>query len=127
MTQFEKLQDILKNPSGYSVKKNTCVYKCLQKIAMYGIAQTGTSSRNSKKLFTVDVLTVLRNSGICCECYNNAPRGGANGEHVKLRGKVYKDVVYNFAAFKKNCENSGIKKYYYIYNIEQDYIKELLK
>lgn len=59
--------------------------------------------------------------------YNNAPRGGASGEHVELIGKVAKDVKKGFKAFATRCELSGDKKYKYSWNIEGDYLETLKK
>lgn len=109
MTQFEKLQDILKNPKNYGVKSNTREFKMLCKLYLYGKVQTGKSGISFKYVLTYEVFNVLKAAGISCEHYNESPQGGANGEHVALCGKVKKDVVRNYAKFVK--EHSDLMRY----------------
>ena len=99
----------------------------LEEIAMHGIAQTGYSDKSTKYVETYGVFDALRGAGIACKHYNNAPRGGASGEHVELIGKVAKDVKKGFKAFATRCELSGDKKYKYSCNIEDDYLETLKK
>lgn len=128
MKQFDKLRELLKDPKKYGVKKNTRVYRMLEEIAMRGITQTGYSDkRNKKYVETYGVFDALRGAGIASKHYNNAPRGGASGEHVELIGKVAKDVKKGFKAFATRCELSGDKKYKYSWNIEDDYLETLKK
>lgn len=122
MKQFEKLQNLLKNPKKYGVKKGTRVYKMLQELAINGIVRTGYSNKNIKYIETYGVCDALRLAGISCKYYNDAPRGGACGEHVELIGKVAKDVKASFCAFRDVCEASGKKEYLFSWNIEQAYI-----
>lgn len=109
MTQFEKLQDILKNPKNYGVKSNTREFKMLCRLYLFGKVQTGKSGIGFKYVLTYEVFNVLKAAGISCEHYNESPRGGANGEHVALCGKVKKDVVRNYAKFVK--EHSDLMRY----------------
>lgn len=127
MKQFDKLRELLKDPKKYGVKKNTRIYRMLEGIAMRGIAQTGYSDKRAKYVETYGVFDVLRGAGIACKHYNNAPRGGASGEHVELIGRVAKDVKKGFKAFATRCELSGDKKYKYSWNIENDYLETLKK
>lgn len=127
MKQFDKLRELLKDPKKYGVKKNTRVYRMLEGIAMRGITQTGYSDKSTKYVETYGVFDALRGAGIACKHYNNAPRGGASGEHVELIGKVAKDVKKGFEAFATRCELSGDKKYKYSWNIEDDYLETLKK
>lgn len=124
MKQFEKLQNLLKDPKKYGVKKGTRVYKMLQELAIKGIVRTGYSSRNCKYVDTYDVYNALCTAGISCKHYNNAPRCGACGEHVELTGKVAKDIKTSFSAFRDECEAYEKKEYRYSWNIEQAYIKQ---
>lgn len=127
MKQFDKLRELLKAPHKFGVKKNTRVYRFLEEIAVRGVARTGFSDKRTKYVETYGVFDALRGAGIACEHYNNAPRGGASGEHVELIGKVAKDVKKGFKAFATRCELSGDKKYKYSRNIEDDYLKTLKK
>lgn len=64
---------------------------------------------------------------VACKHYNNAPRGGARGEHVELIGKVAQDVKKSFKAFATRCELSGDKRYESPWNIKDDYnVKEII-
>lgn len=127
MKQFDKLRELLKDPKKHGVKKNTRIYRMLEEIAMRGITQTGYSDKRTKYIETYGVFDALRGAGIACKHYNNAPRGGASGEHVELIGKVAKDVKEGLKAFVTRCELSGDKKYKYSWNIEDDYLERLKK
>lgn len=119
MTQFEKLQDILKNPKNYGVKSNTRELKMLCQLYLYGKVQTGKSGISFKYVLTYEVFNVLKAAEISCEHYNESPRGGANGGHVALCGKVKKDVVRNFLKYVKAHSDLTI------YECEDTYIELL--
>lgn len=125
MKQFDKLRELLRDPLKYGVKKNTRVYRFIEEIAVHGVAQTGFSSRRTKYVDTYCVSCALQRAGVSCKSYNDAPRGGACGEHVALTGKVYKDVAKGLKAFTEICKLSGDKRYRYPWNIEGDYLKTL--
>ncbi len=126
MTNFEKLQNLIKYPEKFYVKKGTRVYRMLKDIYIYGVVQTGYSDRRSKYIETQGVFNALYRAGVPCECYNVAPRGGACGERVRLKGKVFKDVTANFDNFMTICKNDANRKNCYPWNVANDYIKALL-
>lgn len=126
MTNFEKLQNLIKYPENYRVNKNTRVYRMLKDIYTYGVAQTGYSDRRTKHVDTKGVFTALYLAGVPCECYNVAPRGGACGERVRLKGKVFKDVTTSFDHFMTDCKNDANREDCYPWNVADDYIKALL-
>ena len=109
MKHFEKLQDLIRMPQKYGVKKGTRVFKMLCEIYMHGEAQTGNSDKRFKYVHTSEVIDALQRAGVKCEYFNNAPRRGARGEHVALCGKLKKDVVHNYAKYVK--EHSDLMWY----------------
>lgn len=90
-TQIERLTKL------HSSLKKGKVKSAISKLLLTGKARTGESSyscgRGHKSIWTDEVAYVLRKNNISFECGNDAPRGGANGEFVKLTGKVLKDVL----------------------------------
>ena len=109
MRQFEKLQDLIRTPKEYGVKKSTRAFRMLCEIYMHGEAQTCNSGKGFKYVHTSEVIDALQRAGVKCEYFNNAPRCGARGEHVALCGKVKKDVVRNYAKYVK--EHSELMSY----------------
>ena len=126
MTNFEKLQNLIKYPENYRVNKTTRVYRMLKDVYTYGVVQTGYSDKRTKYIETKRVFDVLHRAGVPCECYNVASRGGACGERVRLKGKVFKDVTANFDKFMTVCKNDANRKDCYPWNVANDYIKALL-
>lgn len=90
-TQLERLAEL-----NSSLKKGN-VKSSINILLATGKARTGESSYRAgyahKHIWTDVVAYILRNNRISFECGNDAPRGGANGEFVKLTGKVLKDVL----------------------------------
>lgn len=90
-TQLEKLTEL------HNILNRGKVKSAINMLLATGKARTGESSyscgRGHKSLWTEEVAYVLRKHNISFECGNDAPRGGANGEFVKLTGKVLKDVL----------------------------------
>lgn len=92
MKQIYKLFDAVSCPSKYGLKRNTRVYKALCKLARFGEVQTGYSDKNTKWIITYDLTFVLKKLNISHFHLNIAPRGGACGERVYLKGQVLKDA-----------------------------------
>ena len=90
-TQIERLTKL------HSSLKKGNVKSAISMLLLTGKARTGESSysygRGHKRIWTDVIAYVLRENHISFECGNDAPRGGANGEFVKLTGKVLKDVL----------------------------------
>lgn len=62
----------------------------------------------AKRIWTEEVLFVLRKLGIACTSGNNAPRGGANGEYVQVTCKAF--VKQSIARRKELDDLERIKK-----------------
>lgn len=114
MKNIEKLYNIVKNPTKYGTKKGTRVYKCICYLAAFNEANTGYSDRNTKHIETAEVKNMLAAAGVPCVSYNVAPRGGACGERVALRGRVTHDVLRAWLDFcvKYRNEHKEDKRIY---------------
>jgi hypothetical protein len=99
MRQIDKLHGFIKNPLRYGIRKNSRVYKAICRLAVFGIATTGYSDKNTKHVETFDVINVLYRLKVACGNMNVSPRGGACGERVFLKGKVKSDCVKNYKKF----------------------------
>lgn len=104
MRQFEKLQDLIRTPQKYGVRKGTRVFSMLCQIYMHGEAQTGNSGKGFKYVHTSSVIDALKRAGVSCEYFNNAPRCGASGEHVTLRKTLRREVCKKYEQHLRNCE-----------------------
>lgn len=93
MKQFEKLLQIARDPRTVGLRKNNRVYKHIITLLLNGVAQTGYSDKQTYHVETSDVRYILEAAGISHKYYNNAPRGGACGEHVELVGRVRRDTI----------------------------------
>ena len=93
MKQFDKLLQIARDPRPFGLRKNTRVYNHIITILLKGVANTGYSDKRTYHVETSEVHNVLAAAGISHKCYNNAPRGGACGEHVELVGRVRRDAI----------------------------------
>lgn len=125
MKNIQKLYNILQNPAKYGTKKVTRVYKCLCILAIDGIAVTGYSNKRTKRIDTQDVMRVLNAAGVPALSYNNAPRGGACGERVELKGKVFDDARDNAAAFSVAYREKCPKAHFM--DIEKAYIEHITR
>lgn len=102
MRQIDKLHSFIKNPVNYGIRKNSRVYKAICHLAVFGIATTGYSDKNTKHVETFDVINVLYRLKVACGNMNVSPRGGACGERVFLNGKVRKDCITSYEKFREN-------------------------
>lgn len=127
MKQFEKLQDLVRNPKKYGVKRGTRVSRMLYEIYMYGKVRTGYSAKGVKYIDTAGVFNALQAAGVACTHYNDAPRGGASGEHVALIGKVARDAVAAFNKFVEGRKKQNPKKRLYTCDLEEPYLAQLEK
>lgn len=123
MRQKEKLHSFIKNPRYYGIRKNTRVYKFICDLACYGIVTTGYSDKNSKYVVTWEVVNALNRLGVSCWHENIAPRGGACGERVFLKGKVKSDCVKNYKKFVDAFLLEHPKKY--SWEAKNEFIKSL--
>nr|DAN13047.1 MAG TPA: hypothetical protein [Caudoviricetes sp.] len=93
MKQFAKLLQVVRDPRPFGLRKNTRTYNHIITILRKGVAQTGYSNKRIYHVETNEVHKVLTAAGVAHKCYNNAPRGGACGEHVELTGRVRRDAL----------------------------------
>lgn len=93
MKQIDKLLQIASDPRPFGLRKNTRLYNHIIKILIKGVANTGYSDKRTYHVETSEVHNVLAAAGISHKYYNNAPRGGACGEHVELIGRVRHDAL----------------------------------
>lgn len=93
MKQFDKLLQVVRDPRPFGLRKNTRTYNHIITILLKGVAQTGYSNKRTYHVETHEVHKVLTAAGVAHKCYNNAPRGGACGEHVELTGRVRRDAL----------------------------------
>ena len=74
-----------------SIAKNSNAYKSCVKLLNYGVTRTGSSGYSkgyaNKSVWTDMVVYVMNQTGIAFEKGNDAPRGGANGEFVRITDK----------------------------------------
>ena len=102
MTKYEKLQNLLNK----SIRKQN-LRNSVHDLLARGKASTGSSSWISvrrgahKEVWTDEVSAILTDLGIAHECGNDAPRGGANGEFVKITSPAFLKEV---KAFQKRMQ-----------------------
>jgi len=98
-----KQQQVL---GGLSISKSSLSYKSLIECLEYGSSRTGKSSYSggyaNKSIWTSSVSDLLTKLGITHECCNDAPRGGANGEFVKITDTRFLNRIKKYTAFKAN-------------------------
>lgn len=93
-TIYNKLQALYDAPFKVSGAKNgSKEYVAMRDLLDRGIAYTGVSSRRGKDIWTDRVYNYLTAHGFKCEKGNNAPRGGANGEYVKIVSPAFQKEV----------------------------------
>lgn len=125
MKQFEKIYDFIKNSRNYGIRKHSRVYTYICVLACNGVAQTGYSDKNTKHVETLAVVNVLNRLGVSCRYENIAPRGGACGERVFLKGKVKKDCLDYYKHFEDFFLRVHPKKS--VWNAKDEFIKSLQK
>ena len=106
-TKIEKLQELITLSKG-NLKTS------LQELLTQLITRTGRSGYSkgwaNKSVWTIDVTSTLRSAHIKCERGNDAPRGGANGEFVKVTDKVLlKQIKSRNAELQKAAELAKIE------------------
>lgn len=78
---------------GIAIAKQSNGYKSAIECLNTGISRTGKSSYSggysNKSVWTTTTFGILLDLGIECEFGNDAPRGGANGEFVRITDKKY--------------------------------------
>lgn len=84
------------------IKANSNLQQSLQQILKTGEARTGkytgTGRYASKSVWTSEVSAYLDKMGIAHECGNDAPRGGANGEYVRVTMPAFLKVTRQLVA-----------------------------
>lgn len=83
MKLIEKLDTILAHPRKNGITSGRVV-SSLRELRENGFARTGLSEKRRSDVWTDDVVEVLTSIGINCESGNDAPRGGKNGEFVRI-------------------------------------------
>ncbi len=79
-------QKQLKNFKALTINKTRTEYKQVKQAleSGNGVIRTGASGQGFKKIWTLEVGAVLTSIGISHTCGNDATRGGACGEFVKI-------------------------------------------
>lgn len=106
-TIYNKLENLING--GFKVngvRKGSKEYVAMTELLCRGIATTGFSSKRGKDIWTGRVYNYLTIHGFKCEKGNDAPRGGANGEYVKIVSPAFqKEVKERALAEQKRREN----------------------
>lgn len=107
MTKYEKLQNLLNEKQNISGLRRQCLRTSVAQLLSDGFTRTGSSGwisvrrGASKEIWTQEISDILNNLGIEHECGNDAPRGGANGEYVKVTSPAFVKVVKKVVAERK--------------------------
>ena len=107
MTKYEKLQNLLNEKQNISGLRRQCLRTSVAQLLSDGFTRTGSSGwisvrrGASKEIWTQEISDILTNLGIEHECGNDAPRGGANGEFVKVTSPAFVKVVKKVVAERK--------------------------
>lgn len=88
MTLIEKLELALAKH-----KRQDKVRCSLAQLREYGRASTGESTRRGTKVWTDKIEAILTEYAIPYESGNDAPRGGKNGEYVKLTSPTMLAII----------------------------------
>ena len=96
-----KQQQVL---GGLSIAKQSLAYKSLIECIETGSSRTGKSSYSkgwaNRTTWTLSVSALLSQIGIAHECLNDAPRGGANGEFIKITDKRFLNRIKKYNVLK---------------------------
>ena len=103
MTKYEKLQNLFNEKQNVSGLRKKNLRTSVAHLLSDGFTRTGSSgwiSRRgaSKEIWTDEISDILSKLGIEHECGNDAPRGGANGEYVKVTSPAFVKVVKKIQA-----------------------------
>ena len=107
MTQYEKLQNLLNEKQNISGLRRKCLRTSVSALLSDGFTRTGSSGwisvrrGASKEIWTKEISDILTKLNIAHECGNDAPRGGANGEYVKVTSPAFVKVVKKVQAERK--------------------------
>lgn len=94
-SKYNQLLDLYNAKSTISgIRSHSHVQYSIYSILTYGWARTGQSYYNrggwaKKEIWTQAVSDYLTKCKIAHICYNDAPRGGANGEQIKITDKAF--------------------------------------
>ena len=105
MTFIEKLETIIAHPRKNGIYKNRVV-DSLRELREKGFARTGYSYKTGADCWTAEVVQVLKDLNIKCEFGNDAPRGGKNGEFVKLTSAAMIKVIRKEMAERKKIADA---------------------
>lgn len=110
MTLIEKLDAIIAHPRKSGVTSNR-VIQSLKELRYSGKTCTGISERRRADSWTTAVIEALTTHKIPCHSGNNAPRGGMNGEFVKLTSPAMLKIIrHEIAERKKIAKAEELKK-----------------
>lgn len=107
MTKYEKLQNLLNEKQNVSGLRKNNLRTSVAQLLSDGFTRTGSSGwisvrrGASKEIWTQEISDILTKIGIAHECGNDAPRGGANGEFVKVTSPAFVKVVKKVQAERK--------------------------
>lgn len=107
MTKYEKLQNLLNEKQNVSGLRKNNLRTSVAQLLSDGFTRTGSSGwisvrrGASKDIWTKEISDILTNMGIEHKCGNDAPRGGANGEYVKVTSPAFVKVVKKVQAERK--------------------------
>ena len=106
-TKYEKLQNLYNEKQNISGLRKNNIRNSVAALLSDGFTHTGSSGwisvrrGASKEIWTKEISDILTNLGIQHECGNDAPRGGANGEYVKVTSPAFIKVVKKVQAERK--------------------------
>ena len=110
MTLIEKLDAIIAHPRKSGVTSNR-VIQSLKELRYSGKTCTGISERRRADSWTTAVIEALTTHKIPYHSGNNAPRGGMNGEFVKLTSPAMMKIIrHEIAERKKIAKAEYLKK-----------------
>ncbi len=93
-TIYNKLEKLING--GFKVngvRRGSKEFVAMTELLRRGVATTGFSSKRGKDVWTDRVYNYLTSHGFKCEKGNDAPRGGANGEYVKIISPAFQKEV----------------------------------
>jgi hypothetical protein len=106
-TKYEKLQNLYNEKQNISGLRRSNLRNSVAALLSDGFTRTGSSGwisvrrGASKEIWTQEISDILTNVGIEHECGNDAPRGGANGEYVKVTSPAFVKAVKKAQADRK--------------------------
>ena len=105
MKLIEKLDTIIAHPRKYGINSSRVV-SSLRDLRENGFARTGFSQKNGADCWTDHVVKTLEDININCESGNDAPRGGKNGEFVRITSPAILAIIKKEIAERKKIADA---------------------